>query len=207
MTQALTLLTPQDPVLLLVDPQPGLSFVVESQSRTTLKNNLIALAKTALAFAVPIVLTTSASAKYSGPIFSPLLVALDGLQTIERTSMNAWEEPAVVDAIEATERRTILVAGLLTEACVAFTALSALKASYDVRVVVDACGASTSVAQETSVAMLMQAGVIPRTWLQLLLELQRDWTRHATYDAVSGIVKEHAGAYGIGLDYAAAMLR
>jgi nicotinamidase-related amidase len=204
--QRSTLLTPQDPVL-LVDPQPGLAFVVESQSRIALRNNLTALAKTAVAFSLPIVLTTSASTKYSGPVFPSLLEALEGLQTIERTSMNAWEEPAVVNAIEATKRKTLLVAGLLTEACVAFTALSALSASYDVRVVVDACGASTPVAQETTVAMLMQAGVIPRTWLQLLLELQRDWTRHATYGAASGIVKEHGGAYGIGLDYAAAMLR
>jgi nicotinamidase-related amidase len=207
MAPASSLLTPHDPVLLLVDPQPGLSFIVESQSRTTLKNNLIALAKTAVAFSVPMVLTTSASAKYSGPIFPPLATALNGLQSIERTGMNAWEEPTVVSAIEATQRKTVLIAGLLTEACVAFTTLSALNAGYDVRVIVDACGASTPVAQETTVAMLMQAGMVPRTWLQLLLELQRDWTHHATYEAASGIVKEHAGAYGIGLDYAAAMLR
>jgi nicotinamidase-related amidase len=202
-----TLLTPQDPVLLLVDPQPGLSFAVESQGRTGLKNGLIALAKTAAAFSVPVVLTTSASARYSGPAFPALISALDGLLTIERTSMNAWEAPAVVTAIEATQRKTILIAGLLTEACVAFTALSALEAGYDVRVVVDACGASSPIAQDTAVAMLMQAGMVPRTWLQVLLELQRDWTRHATYNAASTIVKEHGGAYGIGLDYAAAMLR
>jgi hypothetical protein len=136
---------------------------------------------------------------------SLLVLATDGIT--ERTGMNAWEEPTVVRAIEATQRKTVLIAGLLTEACVAFTTLSALNAGYDVRVIVDACGASTSVAQEMTVVMLMQAGMVPRTWLQLLLELQRDWTRHATYGAASGIVKEHAGAYGIGLEYAAAMLR
>jgi len=207
MKHATTLLTPQDPVLLLVDPQPGLAFAVESQGRTTLKNNLVALAKTATAFSVPVVLTTSATAKYSGPIFPPLLDALDGLHTIERTGMNAWEAPPVVDAVKATQRKTILIAGLLTEACVAFTTLAAIDAGYDVRVVVDACGASSLVAHDTAVAMLMQAGMVPRTWLQVLLELQRDWSRHATYNVASAIVKEHAGAYGIGLDYAAAMLQ
>jgi nicotinamidase-related amidase len=206
MTHVPTLLSPGDPILLLVDPQPGLAFTVESQGRTTLKNNLIALAKTAVAFSIPVVLTTSASAKYSGPVFPSLLSVLDGVHGIERTSMNAWEEPAVVSAIAATQRKTILLAGLLTEGCVAFTALSAIATGYDVRVVVDACGASAPVAHETTIAMLMQAGMVPRTWLQVLLELQRDWSRHATYAAASGIVKEHAGAYGIGLDYAAVML-
>lgn len=143
MTTVPALLTPADPVLLLVDPQPGLAFAVESQSRTTLKNNLIALAKTAVAFSVPVVLTTSASAKYSGPVFPSLLSAIDGVHGIERTSMNAWEEPAVVGAIAASHRKTILIAGLLTEACVAFTTISALTAGFDVRVVADACGAST----------------------------------------------------------------
>ncbi len=200
------LLTPADPVLLLVDPQPGLAFVVESQSRVTVENNLIALAETAVAFGVPIVLTTSASVKYSGPVFPMLLAAIGSTGTIERTGMNAWESQAVVDAIGKTGRKTILLAGLLTEACVAFTALSALAAGLDVRVVVDACGASSISAQETSIALMMQAGMVPRTWLQVLLELQRDWTRHATYDAATAVVKKHAGAYGIGLDYAKAML-
>jgi nicotinamidase-related amidase len=79
MTHVPALLTPTDPVLLLVDPQPGLAFAVESQGRTTLKNSLIALAKTAVAFSVPVVLTTSASAKYSGPVFPSLLSAIDGV--------------------------------------------------------------------------------------------------------------------------------
>jgi nicotinamidase-related amidase len=201
-----TLLTPADPVFLFVDPQPGLAFAVESQGRLTLENALVALAKTAAAFSVPVVLTTSATAKYSGPVFPALLDALKGLQTIERTGMNAWEDPAVVAAIKATGRSTIVIAGLLTEACVAFTALSALAADHDVRVVADACGASSAIAHETSIALMMQAGMIPRTWLQVLLELQRDWTRHATYAAASQIVKDHAGAYGIGLNYAAAMI-
>jgi nicotinamidase-related amidase len=199
------LLSPGDPVLLLVDPQPGLAFIVESQGRGTLENNLLALAKTAVAFSLPVVLTTSASSKYSGPALPGLLAALGDVPHIERTGMNAWEDPAVVSAIHATGRKTVIVAGLLTEACVAFTTLSAIAADFDVCVVVDACGASSAIAHETSIKLMMQAGMIPRTWLQLLLELQRDWTRKATYAAAAAIVDAHAGAYGIGLAYAKAM--
>jgi nicotinamidase-related amidase len=200
------LLSPQDPVLLFVDPQPGLAFVVESQSRGTLENNLLALAKTAAAFGLPVVLTTSASSKFSGPALPTLLAALGDAPHIERTGMNAWEDPAVVSAIHATGRKTLVIAGLLTEACVAFTTLSAIAADFDVRVVVDACGASSAIAHETSIKLMMQAGMIPRTWLQFLLELQRDWTRNSTYAAVSSVVEAHSGAYGIGLAYAKAMV-
>jgi nicotinamidase-related amidase len=200
------LLSPEDPVLLLVDPQPGLALVVESQSRRALENNLLALAKTAVAFSLPVVLTTSASSKYSGPALPALQAALGDVPHIERTGMNAWEDPAVVGAIHATGRKTVVIAGLLTEACVAFTTLSAIAAEFDVRVVVDACGASSIIAQETSIKLMMQAGMIPRTWLQFLLELQRDWTRTSTYTAAASIVDAHAGAYGIGLAYANAML-
>jgi nicotinamidase-related amidase len=200
------LLVPEDPVLLLVDPQPGLAFVVESQSRGTLENNLLALAKTALAFSLPVVLTTSASSKCSGPTLPALRAALGDVPHIERTGMNAWEDPAVVSAIHATGRKTVVIAGLLTEACVAFTTLSAMASNFDVRVVVDACGASSVIAQETSIKLMMQAGMIPRTWLQFLLELQRDWTRNSTYAAAASIVDAHAGAYGIGLAYAKEML-
>lgn len=200
------LLAPEDPVLLLVDPQPGLALVVESQSRGSLENNLLALAKIAVAFSLPVVLTTSASSKYSGPALPALQAALGDVPHIERTGMNAWEDPAVVSAIHATGRKTVVIAGLLTEACVAFTTLSAIAADFDVRVVVDACGASSRTAQETSIKLMMQAGMIPRTWLQFLLELQRDWTRNSTYAAAASIVDAHAGAYGIGLAYAKAML-
>jgi nicotinamidase-related amidase len=201
-----SLLTPGDIVLLLVDTQPGLAFAVESSPRETLRGNLIALAKTAGVFGVPIVLTTSASKRVSGPIFPELQAVLGTLVSIERTSMNAWESADVVAALGKTGRKAIVLAGLLTEACVAFTAISALEAGYRVLVVADACGASTPVAQETSIRLMETQGAELRTWLQLLLELQRDWTRSATYKGATDIVKEHAGAYGALLNYAKAMI-
>jgi nicotinamidase-related amidase len=201
-----SLLTPNDPALLLVDSQPGLAFAVESSPREALRQNLIALAKTATVFGLPIVTTTSATKKFSGPMFPELQAVLGAINPIERTSMNAWESLEVVAAVERTGRKALILAGLLTEACVTFTAISALAAGYRVLVVVDACGASSGVAQDISIRTLESQGAELRTWLQVLLELQRDWTHAATYKGASDIVKAHAGAYGIGLNYAKAML-
>jgi len=203
---ATPLLTPSDATLLLVDPQPGLAFAVESSPREALRQNLIALAKTAGAFSMPVVVTTSASKRFSGPIFPELQAVLGTSVPIERTSMDAWDSAEVVSAVSKTGRKAVIVAGLLTEACIFFTAVSALAKGYRVLVVVDACGASSPVAQDISIRLLESQGAELRTWLQVLLELQRDWTRSATYKGASDIVKAHAGAYGIGLNYAKAMI-
>jgi nicotinamidase-related amidase len=201
-----SLLTPKDATLVLVDPQPGLAFAVESSPRETLRQNIIALAKTAAVFELPIIVTTSASKRFSGPIFPELQAALGAVSPIERTSMNAWESAEVVAAVGRAGRKVMVLAGLLTEACVAFTAISALAAGLRVIVVADACGASTPVAQDISLRLLERQGAELRTWLQFLLELQRDWTRSATYKGATDIVKEHGGAYGIALNYAEEMI-
>jgi nicotinamidase-related amidase len=203
---ATSLLTSADAALLLVDPQPGLAFAVESSPREALRQNLIALAKTAAAFSMPVIVTTSASKHFSGPVFPELQAVLGASVPIERTSMDAWDSAEVVAAVGKTGRKAIIVAGLLTEACIFFTAVSALAKGYRVLVVVDACGASSPVAQDISTRLLESQGAELRTWLQVLLELQRDWTRSATYKGASDIVKAHAGAYGIGLNYAKAMI-
>jgi nicotinamidase-related amidase len=198
------LFTADDVALLLVDPQPGLSFVAQSMDHQLLRSNLVALAKVATVFRVPTIVTTSATSKFSGPWFPEVRSALGPMESIERTGLNAFEDPHVRAAIEATGRKRLVIAGLLTEACVAFTCLSALLDGYAVHVVVDACAASSDIAHETSVRLMEMAGMVPRTWLQVLLELQRDWTRHETYAGAVGILKEHGGNYGIGLTYAAA---
>ncbi|MGO8994005.1 MAG: isochorismatase family protein [Polyangiaceae bacterium] len=201
------LFTPQDVAFLLVDPQPGLAFVAQSMDHQTMLSNLTAMAKVSVVFGLPTVVTTSASTKFSGPWFPELRAALGGkAEPIERTSLDAFADPRVEAAVRATGRKRLLLAGLLTEACIAFTALHAMQAGYTVHVVVDACAASSSVAQETSLRILESAGMVPRTWLQVLLELQRDWTHHDTYAGAVAVVKEHAGNYGIGLTYAASML-
>jgi nicotinamidase-related amidase len=201
-----SLFAAQDVALVLVDPQPGLSFVAQSMDHQTLLSNLVALAKVAVVFGLPTVVTTSATAKFSGPWFPELRAALGGkLDSVERTSLDAFEDANVQVAVRATGRKRLLLAGLLTEACVAFTAIHAMQAGYTVHVVVDACAASSEIAQQTSLRLLESAGMVPRTWLQVLLELQRDWTHHETYAGAVAIVREHGGNYGIGLTYAASM--
>ena len=122
-----TLLKPEECAMLLVDFQAGLGFGVESASRQVLLNNAVALARTAAAFNVPVVVSTSASRVYSGPLLPALQDALPSVKAIERKNMNVWEDDTARNAVVATGRKRLIVAGFLTEACVSFSALSALK--------------------------------------------------------------------------------
>jgi len=202
----LPLLTPDRCALLLIDQQAGLAFGVSSIDRQTLLNNAVALAKTAVAFEIPVVVSTSASKVYSGPLMPPLAKALPDAQVIERTNMNLWEDESAHAAVVATNRRTLLVAGLLTEACVSFPVLSALAEGYVVYVVGDACGGLTPVSHELALRRMEAGGARMTSWIQLLLEFQLDWTRHETYEAARGIVETHGGGYGIGLAYSRDMI-
>jgi nicotinamidase-related amidase len=201
-----TLLKPADCVMLLVDLQAGLGFGTESISRQVLLNNAIALAKTAAAFGVPVIATTSASKVYSGPLFPQVQAALPDVKAIERRNMNAWEDDTARGAVEATGRKRLLVAGLLTEACVSFPAVSAVREGYEVFVVADTCGGLTPVSHELALRRLEQAGAQLTSWIQVLLEFQRDWTHHETYEAARAIVVENGGGYGMGLAYAREMI-
>jgi nicotinamidase-related amidase len=201
-----TLLKPQDCVVLLVDFQAGLGFGVESIGRQVILNNAVALAKTAVAFGVPVVASTSASRVYSGPLFPVLQAALPGVKPIERRSMNVWEDEAAHGAVIATGRRRLIVAGLLTEACVSFSVLSALSEGFEVFVVGDTCGGLSVTGHDLALRRMEAAGAQMSSWLQVLLELQRDWTRHETYEAARAIVVENGGGYGMGLAYARDMI-
>src|SRR6201993_1718941 len=142
------LLKPEDCVILLVDFQAGLGFGVESMPRQIVVNNAVALARTAAAFKVPVIASTSATRVYSGPFLPSLQEALPSVKPIERKSMNVWEDDAVRDAVLATKRTRLIVAGFLTEACVSFPVLSALKDGFEVFVVADACGGLTPQSHE-----------------------------------------------------------
>jgi nicotinamidase-related amidase len=193
--------------LLLVDLQAGLAFGVNSQDRQTLVNNASALARTAVVFRLPVVVSTSASKVYSGPFMPAIAKMLPSAQPIERRNMNVWEDEAARAAVVATGRRRLLVAGLLAEACVSFTALSALAEGYDVFVVADACGGVTPASYDFALRRMEAAGARITSWIQVLLELQRDWTRHETYDGARAIVETNGGGYGIGLAYARDMIK
>ena len=202
----LELLNPQNCVVILIDHQPQMAFGTSSIDRQTLINNVVGLAKAAKTFNVPTILTTVAANSFSGPIFPQIQELFPDQTPIDRTSMNSWEDENFVRAVKATGRKKLVIAALWTEVCLAFPALYALDEGYDVYAVTDASGGTSPEAHAMAIQRIIQAGAIPVTWLQVLLEFQRDWARTETYEAVTGIAKEHAGAYGIGIRYAKAML-
>ena len=204
---SIPLLFPAECAVVLVDEQAGLAFATGSTDRQGLRSNAIALARTAVAFGIPTVVSTSASKVYSGPLMPPLRAVLPDIVPIERRNMNLWEDETALAAITATGRKTLVFAGLLTEACVSFPVLSALNEGYKVFVVADACGGLTPVSHEAALRRMEQAGAVMTSWLQFLLEMQRDWTRHETYELARSIVVDHGGAYGVGLDYARDMIK
>ncbi|MEU6604345.1 hydrolase [Streptomyces shenzhenensis] len=200
------LLTPDNCAVLFVDHQPQMFFGTGSGDRTAIINSAVGLAKAAKVFDVPVVLSTVAAESFSGPIMPQLAEVFPGQEIVDRTTMNAWEDPAFVEAVKATGRKKIVIAGLWTEVCVVLPALSALAQGYEVYVVTDASGGVTPQAHEHAVQRMIQAGAVPVTWVQVLLELQRDWARGETYVPVTEVVKQHGGTYGLGLVYAQAVI-
>jgi len=158
MSAANVLWKPEECTMLLVDFQAGLGFGVESIPRQLVVNNAVGLARPAVTFKVPVIASTSASRVYSGPLLPALQEALPAEKPIERRSMNVWEDDTARNAVVATNRRRLIVAGFLTEACVSFPALSALKDGFEVFVVGDACGGLTPQSHELALRRLEQAG-------------------------------------------------
>ncbi len=203
---AYDLLTPQNSTLLLVDHQPQMAFGVQSHDRGLILNNTVGLAKAAKAFKVPTILTTVAAETFSGPLFPDIQAVFPEQKPIDRTTMNAWEDERVRNAVGQAERPKLIIAGLWTEVCVVLPMIDAKEAGYEVYVVADASGGTSQEAHELAMARMIQAGAIPVTWQQVMLEWQRDWARQETYAAVNDIVRQHSGAYGMGIDYARTML-
>lgn len=201
------LLTPDNCALLLIDYEPQMAFAVKNIDGAALVNNVVGLAKTAKVFNIPTVITTVAAKTFSGPIFGQLKDTMPKASIIDRTSINAWEDKNFTDAVKKTGRKKLVIGGLWTELCVAMPVISALEDGYECYVVADACGDVNVVAHDMAMARMIQADAVPMTWLQVLMELQRDWARKQTYDAVLQIAKEHAGTYGLGIEYVEAMLK
>ncbi|HGH5989767.1 hydrolase [Morganella morganii] len=202
----LELLNPQNSAVIFIDHQPQMAFGVANIDRQQLKNNTVGLAKAAKIFNVPIIYTSVETESFSGYIWPELLAVHPESTPIERTSMNSWEDQKFVEAVKATGRKKLVMAALWTEVCLNFPTLMAIEAGYEVYIVTDASGGTSVDAHERSIDRMVQAGAIPVTWQQVLLEYQRDWARKETYDAVMGLVQEHSGAYGMGVDYAYTMV-
>ncbi|ARP96035.1 hydrolase [Bordetella genomosp. 13] len=203
----LEVLTPHNSQLIIIDHQPQMAFGVQSIDRQTLKNNTVGLAKAARVFDIPTIITTVESESFSGYTYPELLDVFPDHKLLERTSMNSWDDQKVRDALAANGRKKVVVAGLWTEVCNTTFALCAmLEGGYEIYMVADASGGTSKEAHDYAMQRMVQAGVVPVTWQQVLLEWQRDWARRDTYDAVMELVKEHSGAYGMGVDYAYTMV-
>lgn len=208
--QFLEVLTPANSQMIFIDQQPQMAFGVQSIDRQTLKNNVVGLAKAAKVFGVPTTITTVETHSFSGHTYPELLNVFPGNAILERTSMNSWDDQNVRDALAtnvAKGHKKIIVSGLWTEVCNTTFALSAMHdAGYEIYMVSDASGGTSLEAHNQAMQRMVQAGVVPVTWQQVLLEWQRDWAKRETYDAVMDIVREHSGAYGMGVDYAYTMV-
>ena len=121
--------------------------------------------------------------------------------------MNSWDDKKVRDALKANGRNKVVVSGLWTEVCNnSFSLCAILEGGYEIYMVADASGGTSKDAHDYAMQRMIQVGVVPVTWQQVMLEWQRDWARKDTYDAVMAIVREHSGAYGMGVDYAYTMV-
>jgi len=203
----LEVLTPQNSQIIFIDHQPQMAFGVQSIDRQVLKNNVVGLAKAAKVFGIPVTITTVETESFSGHTYPELLAVFPEHPLLERTSMNSWDDQKVRDALKKNRRKKVVVSGLWTEVCnntFAFSAMS--EGGYEIYMVADASGGTSKEAHDYSMQRMIQAGVVPVTWQQVLLEWQRDWARRDTYDEVMDIVREHSGAYGMGVDYAYTMV-
>ena len=190
------LLTPEESVLVLVDHQPFQFANLHSHEPTMIVNNVIALAKTAKAFGVPVILTTVVSPR-GGKIIKGIQDVFPDNEPIDRTFINTWQDERVVTAVKATQRNKLVIAALWTEMCLAMPAIQAQGEGYDVYVVTDASGGVSPEAHDMAVRRMVQAGIVPITWMALSGEWQRDWAREKTLPDMANVFIEHGGATGV----------
>jgi nicotinamidase-related amidase len=200
------LITAANAAVVFIDHQPQMTFGVANIDRHQLINNVVMLAKGAKEFGVPAVLTAVETESFSGYIWPQLMDIFPGMQPIERTSMNSWDSPKFREAVKATNKKNIIMAGLWTEVCIAWPTLNMLAEGYNIFIVEDACGATSPAAHQAAIMRCVQAGAVPMTTIATVLEFQRDWARREHYDALMNIFREHAGAYGSGIEYAYSMV-
>ena len=188
------LVTPQNSALLIIDYQPTQVNSIKSMDQAKLVENIVTVAKTARAYGLPIVLSTvNVRTGVNKPTVAPLLEALGNIEALDRTTINAWEDVEFRRAVQATGRRKLVMTALWTEACLSFPTLDAIRAGYEVFVVVDAVGGTSLLAHETALRRVEQAGAQLTSIPSVLCELQRDWARKETVPAfVSLLFKKPA---------------
>lgn len=183
------LLTPQNSALVIIDFQPVQVASIISMERRELIANVVAVAKAAKLYGLPIVLSTvNVATGLNTPTIRQLTDVLGEVEPIDRTSINAWEDEDFVAAVKATGRKKLIMVALWTEVCLAFPALDALDEGFEVYPVVDAVGGTSVTAHRAGLERILRAGAQPITWIQLACELQRDWGREATRAGFADVV-------------------
>ncbi|MFW6854272.1 isochorismatase family protein [Burkholderia gladioli] len=167
-------LTVDNAAVVLVDHQIGLMTGVRDYSTGELKHNVVALARAARALELPIVVTTTARDSMWGPTFPELVEALPGIEIIDRSTVNAYDDARVAQAIEATGRKKLIFAGVSLEVCAAFPAMTAVARGYNAYVAVDASGTFSDTKRQTGLLRMQQAGVIVSDHASLMVEILKD---------------------------------
>jgi len=167
----------EDIALILIDYQKEMFDTVQSETPAELIDlNVRLLVKAAKAFGIPIVLSSvGVELGVNGPTRQSILDELPGVEAIDRSSMNAWEDEAFYSAVQATGRKRLVFGALYTEICLAYPVVEALREGFDVSFVVDACGGLSQLAHRTAIDRLAHAGAVPNTALALVAEMFRDW--------------------------------
>jgi len=175
------LLTPQNSTLIVIDYQPVQVTSVASMDRQALVTNIVSVAKLATLFKLPVVLSTvNVKTNKNAATIHQLQEVLKGVDALDRTTINAWEDGEFLSAVKATGRKKLIMTALWTEACLAFPTLDALRDGYEVYPVVDAVGGTSLEAHRAALDRMALAGAKPISWVQLACELQRDWVRGET---------------------------
>jgi nicotinamidase-related amidase len=182
------LLTPENAAFLFIDYQPSQLAAVRSMDHDLLLKNAVSTVRTIKTFGVPVVHSTVNVASGQGPTLPELAGLLTDDKPLDRTTTNSWEDTEFVQAVHATGRRKLIICALWTEICMAFTALDALREGYEVYPIVDAIGGTSPEAHRAGLDRVIQAGGQPISWVSLAVELQRDWARQDTVQAIVEIV-------------------
>ena len=196
------LLTPQNSAFVIIDYQPVQVNSIASMDRQLLINNIVGTAKAAVAYGLPIVHSTvNVKTGLNKPPIPQLRKVLGEYPTYDRTTINSWEDVEFRKAVEASRRKKLIMTALWTEACLTFPALDALKEGYEVYVVADAVGGTSTTAHEMALRRIEQAGGKMISVAQLFCELQRDWLRKDTVPAFLELFISTGGTAGIQFSY------
>ena len=183
------LLTPENSTVIIIDYQNTQVASIESQDKYTMVQNVIALAKLAKVFKIPLVVSTvNIKSGLNGPTIPQLAREVKDVPSYDRTSINAWEDKEFQEAVKATKRKKLIIAALWTEACLLLPTLDVLKEGYEVYPVVDAVAGTSVVAHDAALRRMEKAGAQPVSIMSLVCEIQRDWARGETVPGMLGVL-------------------